>query len=327
MTQRPSTDVSVIIVNWNTVDLLRQCLLSITAETVGLEFEVIVVDNASSDGSVEMIVRDFPETVLIANTKNAGFATANNQGIAIAHGRYVLLLNSDTIVLDGAIQRTVAYADKNIDAAVVGCRVLNPDLTLQHSCFMFPSLLNWFLSASYLYKIFPRSRFFGREQMTWWLRTDEREVDVVTGCFMMVRREAIADVGTMDEDFFMYAEETDWCYRFKARGWTNRFTPDAEIIHIGGASAAKLGARRAQISNASFIRYMCKHWSKPRAYVGVHMLLSFYAVRLLFLFPKRLFGGSRQNNQAFDNHWTGLKHILRNRKCIDIYKPIQMLDR
>src|ERR1019366_2291980 len=116
-----------------------------------------------------------------------------------------------TVVLNQAIQKVIAYADYYSDTAVVGCRVLNPDRTLQNSCFMFPSILNWFLFSTYLYRWFPGNRFFGREQMTWWLREDSREVEVVTGCFMLVRRQAMDDVGMMDDGFFMYAEETDWC--------------------------------------------------------------------------------------------------------------------
>jgi GT2 family glycosyltransferase len=175
---------------------------------------------------------------------------------------------------------------------------------------MFPSILNWFLFSTYLYKLFPRSRFFGREQMTWWRRDSSREVDVVTGCFMLVRRKAIDDVGVMDEGFFMYAEETDWCYRFKLNGWSNRFTPDGEIIHIGGASAAKLGACRATITNASFIRYMFKHWSRTRAFIGMCMILFFYGVRLLALIPKWMIGFSPRDERLFDNHWAGFKDVL-----------------
>jgi len=310
MSDSAPVDVSVIIVNWNTREILRQCLRSVFAETQDIGFEVIVIDNASSDNSVEMVRGEFPGVRLIANTKNVGFAAGNNQGMAIASGRYLLLLNSDTIVLDRAIQTTVAFADAHPDTAVVGCRVLNPDRTLQNTCFMFPSVLNWFLFSTYLYKLFPRSRFFGREQMTWWLREDAREVDVVTGCFMLVRGSAITQVGMMDDGFFMYAEETDWCYRFKCRGWKSRFTPDALIIHIGGASAAKLSARRARITNASFARYMFKHWSRPRAYLGMVMMLLFYVVRLLVLWPKQLLKPNERNRQMLENHWTGFKDIL-----------------
>ncbi|RFB81077.1 glycosyltransferase family 2 protein [Methylovirgula sp. 4M-Z18] len=302
-------DVSVVIVNWNTIDLLRDCIDSVYSTISDVKFEIVVIDNGSTDGSVAMVRREFPDVILIANTRNVGFAAANNQGFAIALGRHILLLNSDTIVLDGAIQKTVAYSDAHPDTAALGCRVLNPDLSLQCSCFMFPSLLNAFLFSTYLYKLFPKSRFFGREQMTWWPRDDAREVDVVTGCYMLVRREAIDEAGVLDDGFFMYAEETDWCYRFRAKGWKNRFMPDAQIIHFGGASAVKLGARRAQIANASFVRYMRKHWSKPKALVGIYMLLLFYVIRLAALLPKRVVSADEVDKRKIANHWAGLKDI------------------
>jgi GT2 family glycosyltransferase len=310
MGEKLSVDVSVVVVNWNTCDLVRQCLRSVYQQSPSIRCEVFVVDNGSSDGSAVMVRREFPQVNLLANQDNRGFAAANNQAVALAKGRYILLLNSDTIVLDRAIEKTVAYADKHRDTAVIGCRVLNPDGTLQNSCFMFPSILNWFLFSTYLYRLFPRSRFFGREQMTWWSRTDSRDVDVVTGCFMLVRKEAIDQVGPMDERFFMYAEETDWCYRFKASGWKNRFTPDAEIIHIGGASAAKLGAQRAQVTNRSLVRYMFKHWPKPRAVIGVYMLAFFYLSRLAILGLKQLVTPQVNDQKLLENHWIGLKDIL-----------------
>jgi GT2 family glycosyltransferase len=303
-------DVSIIIVNWNTKELLRACLRSVFEETRGVAFEVIVVDNASSDGSAEMTRSEFASAILVENAHNRGFAAANNQGLAVAEGRYALLLNSDTVVLDGAVQKTIAFADLHLDAAVVGCLVRNPDRSLQNTCFMFPSVLNFLLFATYVYRLFPRSRIFGREQMTWWKRDDARQVDVVTGCFMLVRKEAIEQVGSMDEAFFMYAEETDWCYRFKRFGWTCWFTPSAEIVHLGGGSAPKLSARRARITNASFVLYMSKHWSKPRAFAGRLMIALFYIVRLTVMAPRRLFGVSEHDAAQFENHWAGLKDIL-----------------
>lgn len=252
-------DVSIIIVNWNTRDVLRDCLESVYRQTKGISFEVIVVDNASSDGSVEMVKAEYPQVALIENKDNHGFAAANNQGMMIARGKYILLLNSDTIVLDRAIQKTITFADQNPEAAVVGCRVLNSDMSLQPTCFMFPSVLNMVLSASFLYKIFPRNRFFGRELMTWWDKSTPRQVDVIAGCFMLVRKEAIDQVGMMDEDFFMYAEETDWCHRFKRAGWKNLFTSEAEIIHFGGASSGKLKTEMALQLRASMLLFMKKH--------------------------------------------------------------------
>ncbi len=276
------TEVSVVVVNWNTQDILRDCLRSIYEQCGEIDLEVIVIDNASTDGSVEMVKKDFPQVTLIENPQNRGFAAANNQGIDISKGRYVLLLNSDTVVLDNAIAETIAFADSHPKAAVVGCRVLNLDQTLQPTCFMFPSILNMLLSSTYLYKLFPKSKFFGRERMTWWSRQDVREVDVVTGCFMLVRRQAIEQVGMMDEKFFMYAEETDWCYRFKQAGWKILFTPCAEIIHLGGQSTAQRSADMIVRLRLSILRFMRKHHGCRVYGIACFLTALFFALRVPF---------------------------------------------
>lgn len=229
-------DLSIIIVNWNTRHLLRDCLKSVYEQRGNIKFEVIVVDNASTDNSVEMVRSEFPEVIALCNATNRGFAVANNHGIKIACGRYVLLLNSDTIVCDAAVEKIVQYADKHLEAAVVGCQVWENSDTIQITCFRFPSVVNLLLSASGLAKIFEHNRFLGREWMRWWGRDSERQVDVVSGMFMLVRREAIEEVGVMDEAFFMYFEDTDWCYRFMKAGWKVLFWPGAKIIHVGGGS-------------------------------------------------------------------------------------------
>ncbi len=271
-------DVSVIIVSWNTIGILRDCLKSVYEQTADIDFETIVIDNSSADNSAAMVKAEFPQVILIENHDNRGFASANNQGMKIAKGRYMLLLNSDTVVLDGAIQKTIAFAEQHPAAAVVGCRVLNPDRTLQPSCFMFPSLLNLFLATSYLYKIFPKSRFFGRERMTWWNREEIRQVDVVTGCFMLVRRAAIEKVGMMNEEYFMYAEETDWCWRFKKAGWHNLFYPDAQIIHLGGQSSKQIRGKSLIQLRLGILQFFHKNKSYPY-YVSAGILIS-----LFFLF-------------------------------------------
>jgi GT2 family glycosyltransferase len=227
-------DVSIIIVAWNVKDLLRDCLKSVFEQTHGIEFEVIYVDNASQDGSVEMAAKEFPSVKIMQNSENRGFIKANNQAIEVAKGRYVLLLNSDTVVLDNAIAKTVKFADAHPDAAVVGCKILNPDKTLQRTCFMYPSALNMLLAATYLYKIFPKSRFFGRERMSWWDYDEVREVETVCGCYSLVRAKAIEQIGLMDERYFVYGDDPDWCYRFKKAGWKIMFTPEPRIIHYGG---------------------------------------------------------------------------------------------
>lgn len=253
-------DVSTIIVNWNTKDILRNCLDSIYTQAANsVEFEVIVVDNASNDDSVQMVEKEFPQVLLIQNPENRGFAAANNQGARVSKGRYVLLLNPDTIVLDNAIAKVVSFADMRKDIAVVGCRVLNIDHTLQPTCFMYPSILNMLLSSCYLYKLFPKSRFFGRERMSWWDRSDVREVDVVTGCFLLVRREAMDRVGLLDERFFIYGEETDWCYRFKKAGYKVVYMPFAEIIHLGGESTKQVATRMMLLNKGSKLLFIRKH--------------------------------------------------------------------
>ena len=275
-------DVSIIIVNWNTAQITCDCLGSVYQQTKDISFEVIVVDNASSDNSVEMIKAQFPQVILIENERNRGFAAANNQGMAIAKGRYVLVLNSDTVVLDNAITKTVDFTDSHPQAAVVGCRVLNPDKTLQPTCFMFPSVLNMTLWVTYLFKLFPRSRFFGRERMIWWNRDDQQEVDVVTGCFMLARQEAISSVGTMDEQFFMYYEETDWCYRFKKAGWKVMFTPCGEIIHLGGASSTRVKISKEKRKRKSLLLYYKKHKS-TLGYLSAWILIAlFFLTRILY---------------------------------------------
>lgn len=230
------TDVSIIIVNWNTRDILRDCLNSVYKQTQGIAFEMIVVDNASSDGSATMVKREFPEAVLIENSQNRGFAAANNQGIKIAKGRYVLLLNPDTIVLDGAIQKTVAYADNHSDIGVLGCQVWLNENEIQKTCFSFPSISGLLVQKLGLFHMFPKSRIFGWIDYYWWDRTTLMDVDVVSGMFMLVRTSAIEQVGMMDEDYFVYAEETDWCWRFQQAGWRCVFTPSARIIHLDGGS-------------------------------------------------------------------------------------------
>jgi GT2 family glycosyltransferase len=252
-------DVSIVIVNWNTKEILRNCLRSVYEQAGEIDFEIIVIDNASNDGSTEMVNNEFPYVILLKNAENRGFAVANNQGMAIARGRYVLLLNSDTVVLDNAIAKTVSFADHHKDTAVVGCRVLNPDGSTQQTCFMFPSMLNMFLSSTYLYKLFSNNSFFGRERMACWKRNDVREVDVVTGCFMLVKQDVIMKVGVLDERFFMYGEETDWCYRCKQAGWKTLFTPSAEIIHLGGESSKQAITEMILLRRGSKLLFFKKH--------------------------------------------------------------------
>lgn len=238
-------DVSVVIVSWNTRDLLRACLASIARQPHSVSTEVIVVDNASRDGTPEMVACEFSDVHLIRNELNRGFAAANNQGIRVACGRYVLLLNPDTIVLDQAILKTVTYADAHSDVGVVGCQVLEDDRRIQRTGFSFPTPWNLFLINSGLSRCFPRSRLFGQPELGWWDRTTERDVEVVSGMFMLARRNVIERVGLLDEDYFVYGEEADWCFRIWKAGWRCVFAPVGQIVHLdgGGKSTSQVSVR------------------------------------------------------------------------------------
>lgn len=226
----------MVIVSWNTRDDLRNCLRSLLDNLGATKAEVIVVDNASSDGSAAMVAMEFPQTRLIKNVLNHGFAGANNQGMSVAEGRFILLLNPDTVVLDDVIPRTLAFAEEHPDVGVVGCQVMEDDTTVQRTCFRFPSPLNTLMWVSGLSAWKPRGRLTGRAAYGPWGRREEREVDVVSGMYMLVRREAIVEVGLMNNAYFVFAEEADWCCRFWKAGWRCVFAPVGRILHVDGGS-------------------------------------------------------------------------------------------
>jgi hypothetical protein len=299
-------DVSIIIVAWNVRKLLYDCLKSVYDQTKGVDFEVIYVDNASKDGSVEMVTKEFPEVKVIRNEENKGFIKANNQGIEVAQGRYVLLLNSDTIVLDNAIAKTVKFADEHPQAAVVGCKVLNPDRTLQRDCFMYPSPLNMLLAATHLYKIFPKSRFFGREEMTWWDYNDVREVETICGCFSLVRNEAIKQVGLMDEMYFMYGDDPDWCYRFKKNGWKIMFTPDGQIIHYGGQTTKHMASAFLLQLHGARLMFIKKHRDALSFRLACFFTALFFLLRVPYWAIVAVLNRS-ERKRAAATAWTYLK--------------------
>ncbi|HUV03880.1 MAG TPA: glycosyltransferase family 2 protein [Armatimonadota bacterium] len=284
----PSKDLSIAIASWNTRDLLDRCLESVYAASAGLAFETIVVDNASDDGSAEMVASKYPDVKLIQNKLNLGFAAACNLAFKHSVGRYFLLLNSDTVVLDGALRAMVGFMHSHPDAGAAGCRLLNPDGSLQRSCSRFPSLMTEFFDALYLSKLFPTSRLFGSYSMSYWDFDEVREVDFAGGSCLIVRREAVEEVGLLDESFFMYVEEADWCYRMWENGWKVYYFPDARVIHLGGESARRYGGDillHLYVSRNKFIR---KHRGRTAA-VAHRMIVGLGAVsRLCFFGIRRL---------------------------------------
>jgi len=305
-------DVSIVIVNWNTCDILRDCLVSIYKETKDIEFEVIVVDNASNDGSPQMVKSEFPQVCLIVNEQNLGFAAANNRGIEIASGRYVLLLNSDTVILDNAITKTLYFADENHQAGIVSCRVCNPDMTTQDTCFMFPSLLNMVLSDTYLSRLFPKSTFFGRERMAWFVWDKAFELDVIAGCFMLVRASVFEQVGVMDDSFFMYGEETDWCYRINQAGWKVMYTPHTFIIHLGGQSSSQVKSRMVLQLKGGILQFMQKHKSWLEYKLACMLVGLFFAVRIPVWFVWSLLNREKRSYclMRMNTYIKGLKKLV-----------------
>lgn len=274
-------DLSIVVASWNTREMTQECLISIFANLGGLSCEVIVVDNASTDGSADMIAADFPQTILVRNTDNVGFARANNQAIRIATGRQVLLLNTDTIIRKNVLPASVAWLDAHADVGAMGCRVLNTDRTVQPTCSMYPSLLNMLLLTSGFWKL-PWPHSLGRGQMTHWQRDSEREVEVVSGCYLLVRRQVVNQIGLLDEDFFFFGEETDWCRRMRDAGWKLVFTPVGEIIHHGGGSVKKLNHHRDVMLSQAVVRLHKKHAGTIGAVAAFIILITFNGSRAAF---------------------------------------------
>ena len=252
-------DVSVIIVNWNTKQYLINCLHSVINITGGYLQDLVVVDNSSTDGSAEAVENQFPQVKLIRNKENLGFAKANNIGIRASTGLYLCLINSDVIVQDGCIEKLINFMDHHPETGLCGPRILNPDLTLQVSCRHFPSIWNNICQALGLNKLFPKSAFFSEPFMKYWAHDEIKNVDVLSGCFWMIRREASDEVGLLDEDFFIYGEDIDWCKRFHKAGWDVVFYPDAEVIHIGGASSANAPIKFYLEMQKADLQYWRKH--------------------------------------------------------------------
>jgi GT2 family glycosyltransferase len=248
-------DLSIVIVNWNTEDLLRACLQSVFAGLGSLEAEVIVVDNASSDGSVAMVQAEFPAVRLIETGRNLGFAGGNNVAFRVAQGRIVMLLNTDTLVHGDVLPRAVDWMDAHPAVGVMGPRVLNADGTVQPSSSAFPSLKHLAMQTLGLTRI----RWLDSYRMTGWDRTTEARVEVISGAAMFVRRAAMEEVGLLDEAFFFYGEETDWCHRFARAGWELRFVPIPEITHFGGGAAGKLNHKRDVLMTEGTTRLHRKH--------------------------------------------------------------------
>jgi N-acetylglucosaminyl-diphospho-decaprenol L-rhamnosyltransferase len=279
---RASITLSVLIVSFNTKLLTLDCLRSVYAETRETSFEVIVADNGSSDGSVPAIAESFPKVKLIALDKNLGFGPANNLAAKQAQGKYVLLLNSDTVVLDKAIDRLVAFAQVNQNAMIWGGRTVFPDGALNpQSCWRHMSRWSLFCHATGLTSLFRSSDMFNREAYGGWDRASERQVEFVSGCFLMTTRDAWEVLCGFDERFFMYAEEADLCFRAVDLGAKPMVTPQATIIHYGGKSETVHEEKLVKLF-AGRMTFVLKHWPDDHANSARNLMLIHCRIRAFF---------------------------------------------
>jgi GT2 family glycosyltransferase len=258
-------DISVVIVGWNAKHYLELCLESLAEGSPRRSMEILIVDNASADGSAEMIEGRFPQVKLIRSTENLGFAKGNNVAIRQCKGRYIALVNPDVIVLPGCLDALADFLDQNPKVGNVGPRVFNPDMTQQSTCRRFPALWNNFCSATGLATAFKGSRFLAGEHMFFFPHDRTMAVDVLVGCFNMVRREAFDAVGLLDEGLFMYGDDVDWCRRCWNAGWEVVFFPGARAIHDRGKITAPYPVRFALAQQRSVIHY----WRKHHSFFGV----------------------------------------------------------
>ena len=232
-------DLSIIIVSYNTKKLLKECITSVRESIEHLAYELIVVDNNSHDGSPEMVMSEFKEVHLINNHENVGFAKANNQGIALASGRYVLLLNSDTLVPYGTFETLITFMDGQPKAAIVGPKVLNFDGTLQNKGFFFPSIGYSILTLLKLHRLLPSGVLSKIFRHYYWDENDVRPVDWVSGCCFLIRTKVIRTIGLLSEDFFMYGEELEFCFRAKQKLYEVWYMPLVTIKHLNQGSECK----------------------------------------------------------------------------------------
>jgi GT2 family glycosyltransferase len=256
--------LSVAIVNWNTRQMLLDALDSIYSAPPSFPFEVIVVDNASQDGSAPAVAERFPQVVLIANTDNTGYAEGNNQAMKIAKAAYILLLNPDVLLPVGGLERAVGFMEAHREAGALGVRQVHPDGRLQRSVRGFPTPMTVLWELLGLSRLFPNSRLFGAYRMTWFDYAHVAEVDQPMGTFLLMRRAVVEQIGMLDEAFPIFFNEVDWCLRCKRAGWKIFFTPDVEIVHYGGASTTQVGAAMAWESRRGLLQFYNKHYAAAR---------------------------------------------------------------
>jgi len=286
-----TVDLSITIVNYNTRDLLEQCLNSIITGTAGITYEIIVVDNASTDKSIEMMKTKYPQVKIITNNTNLFFTKAHNQALKISNGRYLMILNSDTFILDNAFQKLVDFMDKHSKAGACGPKIFNAGMTLQHSSDRMPTFLYGLFDVLFINTLFPNNPIRKHRIHADWDRNSLQQVDSVAGCCVLVRKEVTEKVGLLDEGFLIYWEEIDWCTRIVQSGWKIYYIPESQIVHYWQVAMDKHGrGKKERIFNNSFLYYYRKHYGLI-AWIILAAILRLWKVPVLKV--ARLLKGNR----------------------------------
>ncbi|MEJ8553410.1 glycosyltransferase family 2 protein [Tepidibacter sp. Z1-5] len=289
-------DLSIIIVNFKTYELTKQTINSILSKNHIINYEIILVDNASNDGSIEKIEQGFKEKIktnlikIIRNNKNLGFSKANNIGIRIAKGEYILVLNSDTVIVDDCVDKCLDYIKKDNKIGALGCKVLLPDGKLDKPCkrgFPTPKASLYYMLK--LDKLFPNRKSFGEYNLTYLSEDDINEVDSLVGAFMIIPRRVIDEVGMFDEDFFMYGEDIDWCYRIKQVGYKIIYYPEAKITHFKGSSAKKKRFKTIYEFHRAMYLFYNKHYKSKYSILTTLSIYLGISVKLIITLLINLF--------------------------------------
>lgn len=271
--------LSIVIICWNDLKVIENCLRSIFEGTKMTDFEVLVSDNGSTDGSIEKVHAHFPSVRVIENGANLGFSKANNVGIRAAIGDYVLILNPDTIIHPGALDRWIEFADQHREAGAFGCKVLNPDGTFQGTARPFPTVRRAWIAALGLRPLGHLGRAFLSDKYVGWNGDSEREIDWQSGCCILFRGDLLKQINGFDEQFFFHYEEVDLCYRVWESGKPIRYTPTVTITHLGGQSVGRYPVRFAIETTRNCYRYFYKHFGAEGAKQCRHVILANLRIR------------------------------------------------
>ena len=287
----PIMDLSIIVVNFRTYDLTKQTIASVISKNHPFKYDIYVVDNASEDGSLEKLEKDFSIEVqkglikFIASTKNKGFSNANNLALKEISSHYILLLNSDTIVIDDCLEKCLQYMESHPQTGALGCKVVLPDGKLDKACRRsFPDVSVSFYRMTGLSRLFPESKRFGKYNLCYLDESGIYEIDCLVGAFMMVKSEAIEQIGLLDESFFMYGEDIDWCYRIKEAGWKIIYYGKAQIIHFKGSSSQKQKSKLIYEFYKSMYIFYNKHYKDNNSIITTTVtysgILSMFILKL-----------------------------------------------